>query len=143
MTQLYEPMRNPSQVRSGRWASWVAFAAIMLGLSGSINIMQGFVALFQDGYFLVRAGDHLLVTGYTTWGVIMLVWGALLVGAAFGLGIGAGWARWVAIAITFLSILVQIGFLSAFPLWSVIIIAFDVIVLFALTAHWTEARSQM
>jgi hypothetical protein len=143
MTQLYEPMRNSSQVRGDRWAGWVAFATIMLALSGSINLVQGFVALFQDGYFLVRTGDHLLVTGYTTWGVIMLVWGALLVAAAFGLGTGRGWARWLAIVIACLSILVQIGFLSAYPIWSAIIIGFDVIVLFALTAHWTEARTRM
>jgi hypothetical protein len=143
MTQLDEPMSSASQMRRDRWAGWFAFAAIMLSLSGAINLMQGFVALFQDGYFLVRAGDHLLVTGYTTWGVIMLVWGALLLGAAFGLGTGHGWARWLAVVITFVSILVQIGFLSAYPIWSAIIIGFDVIVLFALTAHWTEARAGM
>jgi hypothetical protein len=141
MTQVYEPTRNASQAGSGAWAGWVTFAAIMLCISGSINLIQGFVALFRDGYFLVRAGDKLLITDYTTWGVIMLVWGALLLGAAFGLSTGGGWARWLAIAIASLSVIVQIGFLAAYPIWSVIIIAFDVIVLYALTARWSEARA--
>jgi hypothetical protein len=141
MTQVGEPTRNASQAGSSAWAGWVTFAALMLAISGSINLIQGFVALFRDGYFLVRAGDELLITDYTAWGVIMLVWGALLLGAAAGLGSGRGWARWLAIAIASLSVIVQIGFLAAYPIWSAIIIAFDVIVLYALTARWTEARA--
>jgi hypothetical protein len=141
MTQIGEPTRNASQAGSSAWAGWVTFAALMLAISGSINLIQGFVALFRDGYFLVRAGDELLITDYTAWGVIMLVWGALLLGAAAGLGSGRGWARWLAIAIASLSVIVQIGFLAAYPIWSAIIIAFDVIVLYALTARWTEARA--
>jgi hypothetical protein len=141
MTEVGEPTRNASQAGSSAWAGWVTFAALMLAISGSINLIQGFVALFRDGYFLVRAGDELLITDYTTWGVIMLVWGALLLGAAAGLGSGRGWARWLAIAIAALSVIVQIGFLAAYPIWSAIIIAFDVIVLYALTARWTEARA--
>jgi hypothetical protein len=141
MTQVGEPTRDASQAGSSAWAGWVTFAALMLAISGSINLIQGFVALFRDGYFLVRAGDELLITDYTAWGVIMLVWGALLLGAAAGLGSGRGWARWLAIAIASLSVIVQIGFLAAYPIWSAIIIAFDVIVLYALTARWTEARA--
>jgi hypothetical protein len=143
MTQIYEPMRTPSGVAAEKWAGWVVFAAIMLIVTGSINVIQGFVALFKDGYFVTRSADQLLFTDFTAWGVVMLIWGALLVGAGLGLMARKGWARWAAIVVACLSILVQIGFLAAFPLWSAMIIALDVIVLFALTAHWTEARSQM
>jgi hypothetical protein len=40
-----------------------------------------------------------------------------------------------------LSAIVNLGFLSAYPVWSTIVIAFDVIVIFALTVHWKDVRS--
>ena len=36
--------------------------------------------------------------------------------------------------------LLQIAFLAAYPIWSTIIIALDVFVLYALTAKWDEVK---
>ena len=58
-----------------------------------------------------------------------------------GLNSGKGWARVLAIVVACVSILIQTLFLAAFPIWSVIIIALDVIVIYALTARWGEARA--
>src|SRR5215212_10871903 len=99
MTQIYEPMRTPSGVAAEKGAGWVVFAAIMLIVTGSINVIQGFVALFKDGYFVTRSADQLLFTDFTAWGVVMLIWGALLVGAGLGLMARKGWARWAAIVV--------------------------------------------
>jgi hypothetical protein len=138
MSQTQHPMQPP-RVTSGAWAGWVAFASIMLMLTGAINGVQGFVALFQDDYFLVRTGDELLITDFTGWGIIMLVWATLLVIAGWSLFAGRSWARWFAVFAACLSILVQIAFLNSFPIWSAMIIALDVLVIFALSAHWDEA----
>lgn len=56
------------------------------------------------------------------------------------LALGQGWARWVAILVSAVGILTQIGFLAAYPIWSTLVIAFDVLVLFALIAHWGEVQ---
>jgi hypothetical protein len=40
-------------------------------------------------------------------------------------------------------VIAQIGFLSAYPLWAAILIALDVVVIFALTARWDEAQAAM
>jgi hypothetical protein len=142
MTQV-QPSPYQSTQPSDAWAGWVTFAAVMLALVGAMNLIQGFVALFDDGYFVVRREDDLLLVDFTVWGVLMLCWGALQVGACFALVAGRGWARWFAVAVAAVSILVQIGFLSAYPIWAAIIIAFDVLVIFALTARWGEARAAM
>jgi hypothetical protein len=142
MSQVREPRQSgPSVVPSRRWAGWTAFAAIMLAITGAINGVQGLVALFDDGYFVIRGEEDLLLLDFTAWGILMLIWVALLLLAGFSLAAGRGWARWFAIFAACLSIIVQIGFLSAYPIWSTVIIAFDVLVLFALTAHWEEARA--
>ena len=117
----------------------VAFAGIMLALIGFFDILQGLTALFNDEYFAVRGGE-LLVFDFTTWGVITLIWGAMLVAAGFGLLAGRGGARVFAIVVVFVNMIVQIAFLAAYPIWSAIIIALDVFVLYALTARWDEVK---
>jgi hypothetical protein len=141
MAQVQQPTtRRVPMDGQGAWTGWALFAAIMLGVNGAINVIQGLVAMLQDDYFLVRDGDELLVTDFTVWGVVILLWGCLLLLAAFSLYRGSGWARWFAILVVALSVLVQIAFLAAFPLWSLVIIGFDVTVIYALCAHWDEAR---
>ena len=120
-------------------AGMVAFAGVMLALIGFFDILQGLTALFNDEYFAVRKGD-LLVFDFTTWGVITLIWGALLVAAGLGLLSGRCGARIFAIVVVFINMILQIAFLAAYPIWSTIIIALDVFVLYALTARWDEVK---
>jgi hypothetical protein len=143
MTQMHAPTTPPATRPSGAWAGWVVFAGTMLMLLGSLHAVQGFVALFDEGYLLARGSDDLLLVDVDAWGVIMLCWGALLVAGGFGLLSGRGWARWFAIAVAFADVILQIGFLSAYPIWSAILILLDVLVIFALTARWSEARAAM
>jgi hypothetical protein len=142
MTEMQTHPRETVPPSDG-WAGWVTFAAVLLGLLGALNMIQGFIALFDDGYFVIPREDDLLLVEFTAWGVIMLVWGALLACAALALASGRGWARWFAVLMASLNVIVQIGFLSAYPIWSAIVIALDVFVIFALTARWHEARAAM
>jgi hypothetical protein len=50
------------------------------------------------------------------------------------------WARIVAIVLVGLHAVSQIGALAAYPIWSLLMIALDTTVLFALTARWTAAQ---
>jgi hypothetical protein len=134
------PMPLGSNATSGRWTGWVVFASIMLVVVGGINIIQGLAALLNDSYFVVRSGNDLLIANFDTWGVILVVWGAVQAGAGLGLNSGHGWARVVAIIVAAVSMIIQTLFLAAYPIWSVMIIALDVIVIYALTARWAEAR---
>lgn len=67
--------------------------------------------------------------------VIHVIVGAITVLAGIGLFSGAVWARTVAVAIAAVSILVNFAWLPYYPLWSILIIAFDMFVIWALTAH--------
>jgi hypothetical protein len=46
------------------------------------------------------------------------------------------WARWTAVVLAALSAILQVGVLPAFPLWALIVIALDVLVIYGLTARW-------
>jgi hypothetical protein len=143
MTQVQTPPTSSAARPSQGWAGWVVFAAIMLMLLGSLHVLQGLVALFDEGYLLVRTSDDLLLVNVDAWGVIMICWGLLLIAGGFGLMRVSGWARWFAVGVAFIDVLLQIGFLAAYPIWSAILILLDVVVIFALTARWSEARAAM
>jgi hypothetical protein len=124
---------------STAWTGWVGFAAIMLMLIGTISFFEGLVAIIRDNYY-VLAPEQIIVFDTTTWGWIMLFWGILLVIAGFGLAAKSGWARWFTIVVVSLHILAQLGFLgsAAYPLWALIVLGLEVIVLFALTVRWGQ-----
>jgi hypothetical protein len=143
MTQLHEPVAPQGARPSEAWAGWVVFAATILVLVGCLHLIQGLVALFDEGYLVTATKDDLLLVNVDAWGVVMLIWGLLLAGTGIMLAYGSGVARWFAIFLAFVGVILQIGFLSAYPIWSVIVIALDVFVIFALTARWAEARAAM
>jgi hypothetical protein len=128
----------PDAGPAGAWAGWVTFASAVLILGGCINGFQGFLAMFDDGYFVAR-GDQLAVVSYDAWGAVLIVWGLVLIVVGAALYARRGWARWLAIFAAGTNVFVQVGFFPAFPLLSLIMIALDVMILFALTVHWQEA----
>jgi hypothetical protein len=74
-----------------------------------------------------------------TWGWIHFLVGLLMVVTAGGLFGMQDWARWTAVFFAALNAIVQIGVITAFPLWSLIVIALDVVVIYQLTERWTAA----
>ena len=121
------------------WAGWIVFAGIVLLMIGSIDVIQGCVAIFQDEY-VVATRKGLAIIDVTAWGWITLLWGVLIFVAGLGLLGGAGWARWLAIIGVSVNAIQQIAFMAnfpqAYPLWNILIVALNVLVLFALTARW-------
>ena len=131
-------------MNSKSMAGWIGFAGILLVIVGAIDFFQGLIALFEDEYFVVT-GSGFLVVDLTAWGWIMLIWGVLLVLAGVGLVGGQGWARWFAIVVVSVNFIAQLGFLgnSQTPIWSLTVIALNVIILFALTARWSESTAEI
>jgi len=132
---------QPSPASSG-WTGWtgvVLFGGIMLLMVGGFQAIQGFVALFRDDYYLVSPHGLVVEVNYTTWGWTHLAIGLVAVATGIGVLLGQMWARVVGIVIAVLSALVNIAFLSAYPIWSTIIIALDVLVIYALAVHGREA----
>jgi hypothetical protein len=125
-------------------AGWIGFAGILMLIVGSIDFFQGLIALIEDEYYVVTSSGF-LVFDLTGWGWVMLIWGVLLVLAGFGLLAGQGWARWFAIVVVSLNFIAQLGFLgnSQYPLWSLTVVALNVVVLYALTARWSESTAEL
>jgi hypothetical protein len=111
-------------------------------LLGLFHALQGLVALFRDDYFLVPPNRLLVDVGYTTWGWAHLVLGLLVCAVGGGLVVGRMWARVMGVVVAIVSALVNAAFLAAYPVWSAIMIALDVLVIWAITVHGREVRAQ-
>jgi hypothetical protein len=127
---------------SKAWTGWVLFAALMIVLSGVFNAVEGLVALLNDEYFVVRE-NALLLLDFTAWGWITLLFGVFMIVVGLALNGARTWARIIAIGLAALNAIAQLTFASAHPLWSVLMIALDIVVIFALTARWDVAVAGM
>jgi hypothetical protein len=122
------------------WVGWIYFGGTMLVLAGTFNIIEGLVALFNDQYY-VPTRQGLLVFDVTGWGWIHLVIGGLAIIVGVGLFTGATWARVAGVILAGVNAIAQLAFLSAYPLWAIIVITLDVLIIWALIVHGAEAKS--
>jgi hypothetical protein len=116
-----------------RGFGWLAFAGYVLIIAGVFSMIDGIVALANASFFTANA--HFVFSNLRTWGWIVLTLGILETLAGFGIFTGSQWARWFGIAIASLSAIGQLMFAQAYPLWSLIIIGVDVLVIYGLAVY--------
>jgi hypothetical protein len=114
---------------------WIVFAGVIMLVMGFLDAMWGLAAVINNE--VVTVGGH----GVVVWDISAWGWGHLILGtlvALTGLGLLAGqsWARWLGIFFVSLDLLVQFGTFTLFPLWSIMIIAIDILIIYQLTARW-------
>jgi hypothetical protein len=141
--QQSRPAATGTRSRADRvtwWVGWALFAGILLFITGLLSMIQGLVALLDDEYYLVAPSGLVVEANYTTWGWVLLGLGALLALTGYGVTTGRTWARVVAIVLAVVNALVNLSFVAAYPIWSILAITLDVIVIYALSVHGGEAR---
>jgi len=128
------------------WSGWIVFAAFVLLIVGGMDILQGFVGIIKDEY-VVATAKGVAILDVTAWGWATLIWGALLILTGLGLLAAAGWARWLAIIGVSINAIGQIAFMAnypqAYPLWNILIVALNILVLYALTARWQGFKQSL
>ena len=130
---------DPPSARPSAWAGWIWFAGIMMIIMGTFGAIEGLVALIKQEYYLVGP-YNVLVFNLTGWGWIHLILGVLVAITGIALLSGSTWARWATVIIAALDAVVQLAFISVYPLWSMVVIAFCVIVIWAVVVHGDESR---
>ncbi|MEU2060900.1 hypothetical protein [Streptomyces sp. NPDC013455] len=116
----------------------VTFAGVLLLLNGLLAIFQGISAIATDDVY-AAIDDYVYAINLTGWGWILLILGVVAALTGGGILSGASWARAVGIVLASLSLLAQFLFLPYAPVWSVIAMAIDVFVIWALATSWPEA----
>ena len=120
--------------RSAAAVGFTYFAAVMMMLRGGFEILQGLSAIIKKHFYVVGS-EYIYKINVTTWGWIHLILGVIVLLAGIALLRGALWARIVGIALAALIVLANFLWLPYYPVWAVVIIAVNVVVIWALAAH--------
>jgi hypothetical protein len=127
---------STTTTRSGP-TGWAVFAGTVLTIVGAFNIIYGLAAIFRDEVVTTNGG-HVVVWDVSTWGWVLFIFGILQLCAGLALFTGATWARWTAVVLAGLNAIGNVGFLTVQPIWTTLIIALDIIVIYQLTARWQD-----
>jgi uncharacterized membrane protein len=124
------------------WVGWGVFAAVILIISGLLNIFHGLQALIGPDslFFTTEAG--LFSVDIQSWGWFHLIIGILLLLIGVALLGGATWARVIAIVLVALNALAQLTLIAAQPWLSLAVLAIDILVIYALTVHGRELKAR-
>jgi hypothetical protein len=116
-------------------SGWIAFAGVVLIIVGSLDALWGLAAILNDEVVVV-GGQGALIVDLTTWGWVHLILGSIIALTGFGLLTGNTAARVAAIFFVAVNAIAQIVWFPAAPLWAMLIIFLDVVIIYQLTARW-------
>jgi hypothetical protein len=131
--QTPAPSKAPGSHSSGA-VGVLVFAGTLMLVIGALHVIQGLVALVNNQFYVVGQ-EYMFEFDLTAWGWTHLAFGLVVALAGAGLFRGSVWARTVAVVLATLSIIGNFLWLPYYPLWSLTIIAFATLVIWAATAH--------
>ena len=142
MSATSTPRSHESTSSGTAMASGVAmFAGVMLAIVAFFQVIEGIAAVAEDQVYLVTV-DYSYAFDVTTWGWIHIVLG--VIGIATGIAILAdqSWGRIAGITIAALAALANFAFLPYYPFWALVILSFNVLVIWALCTQMTNRAAR-
>jgi len=111
---------------------WISFIGVMFALLGAFNAIDGVVALAGDAKFREQ---NLFFGDLTFWGITLLLLGGLqLLTAILVLRRNAN-GQGLGILLCAFNLIWQLFFVAVFPIWSLLIIAADVLIIYGLCIY--------
>jgi hypothetical protein len=126
---------------TGAQSGWIRFGGIVMAVIGAFAVIEGILALALPTTY-ISADGTVLALDFTGWGWIHIILGVLVLATGISL-LGRevpSWARGVGVALVAINMLVQLAWMPAYPIWSIILLALDVFVLYALIVTWDDRQ---
>lgn len=122
---------------SNDWTGWLAFTAILLVVLGSFHAIAGIVALFESEIYSAGSGT-MWILSHASWGWIHIIWGLLAVWSGSLLASQNVYGHIFTVLVAVVSAIVSLAFVPVYPVWAVVLIALDVLIIYAVTVHGKE-----
>jgi hypothetical protein len=132
-TSSYDVGRVDTQEYDVAGGGWITFAAIMLGLAGTFNVLEGILAIANSRVYTNH--QTFVFSDLNTWGWIVLFLGAFQLLAAFSLFGGSEIARWFGVFVAGVNAIGQLYYVPAFPIWSLMLFSVDILIIYGLVAY--------
>lgn len=130
----------PGRKDGSSWVGWIYFASALLVVSGGLNAIAGLTGIFHSDYYVATQGGTLLFLDYTAWGWTHLIVGAAMLAIGVFLYKGKSWARVFTVGLAVLSMIVNLAFIGAYPLWAIVALILNSCVIYAVTLHGDEVK---
>ena len=126
---------------SASWAQGISFfAGVLLIVGGGFQALEALVALVNDEFFVV-APNYIYSFDLTAWGWIHLLIGLAFVAIGICLLLGQGWALIAGIVVASISALIHFTWLPYQPFWAILLIAVDLLIIWALASARAQSRA--
>jgi hypothetical protein len=119
--------------RSHEGAGWIVFASVMFAVSATLNAIWG-IAAVSNAHFFVGSAQFIL-SDLNTWGWVAIGFAALQAIAAMSIYRGGAVGRWYGIVVAGFAVVAAMMSIPAYPLWSLVLVAIDVLVIYGLAAY--------
>ena len=126
----YEPSYEEPSYKG---AGWVLFATVMFVIAACLNVIWGIAAVSNSHFFVANA--HYILSDLNTWGWVMIGLAALEAITAVSIWRGGGFGRWAGMILAGLAAVLWMMSIPAYPLWSLILVALYVLVIYGLAAY--------
>jgi hypothetical protein len=120
--------------RRHRIPGYALFAAVMMVIVGIFQVISALAAILENHLYLAL-GDHLFGLDVATWGWIHLLIGLLVAAAGVLVYTGRLWGTTTGIIVAAVSAIENFMFLPYYAIWSLVIIALDVVVIWVLAIY--------
>jgi hypothetical protein len=112
----------------------VVFAGVLMIVSGAFQALEGLAGIVRDKYLVVLP-NYIYAFDITVWGVIHLLVGLGILAIGISLLRGQTWARVAGMIAAVVSAILNFVWLPFSPWWAVMIIAVDMLVIWALAQY--------
>lgn len=137
----YEAGYAPGDESRGLAAgSFTALAAVLMIMSGLWSFFVGITGVLSGGFYL-HVRNYTFSYGIHAWGWTHLIIGAVVFAAGVCLLLGMMWARVVGVILAVISGIANFLFLPYYPLWSIVVIALDALIIWALVTGGSRRRA--
>lgn len=125
------------QTSSDSWTGWVVFASFMMIMIGFFQAIVGLTAIFKDAFY-VAVPNALITVDVTTWGWVHLLLSILVIFAGYAVMDGKVWGRTIGVLLALGGAVVNLAYIPYYPIWSILLVVVNVVVIYALTVHGRE-----
>jgi hypothetical protein len=130
---------SPSNTENA-WAEGIGiFAGAALLVVGIFQFLEGVAAAAKDDVF-VTTTNYVFEFDLTTWGWIHIVLGIVVAVVGGAILAGQRWSLVAGIVVAMVSALLNFVWLPYYPAWAILIIAFDIAVIWALSTMLGSRR---
>ncbi len=130
---------SPRTTNTTGWVGWIYFAGFLMLVKAVFQGFLGIIALSRSDFYVVTP-DQLSIYNYTAWGWGHIILAIVLLTAGLSLLSGHLWGRIVGAIAASIALVVNLAFLPAYPVWSILAAIIDVLILYAILVHGREAE---